>query len=63
MISNKERNLIWSKTQELEVLYPIEAFGSKASLWSEGLRDDVVDINLYNKAREYYGRLWTYAGD
>ena len=48
----------------LEEKYPIEAnYGSRASLWGEGLRHGDVSEELYKRAREYYGRLWTYVGD
>lgn len=64
IISRGVQILLLTKEEELEKKYPIEAdYGSKCSLWGEGLRDDVIDIDLYNTAREYYGTRWNYTGD
>jgi len=64
MANGTDLRLIWDKEEELKSKFPIEAnYGSKCSLWAEGLRADIVDEELYNKARDHYGRLWNYAGD
>jgi hypothetical protein len=56
--------LIKEKEAELAVEYPIEAnYGSRCSLWTCGINGGLVSRELYDLAREYYGRLWTYAGD
>ena len=64
MLSIDDKKLINEKKKELEGKYPIEAmYNSRCSLWSAGLRDGIVDNELYDKARTYYGNLWTYVGD
>lgn len=56
--------IIREKGNELAGIYPIEAnYGSRASLWSCGLNDNLVSPDLYKKAKTYYGSLWTYVGD
>lgn len=48
----------------LEEKFPIEAnYGSRSSLWGEGLKAGIVTEELYRKARERYGKLWNYVGD
>lgn len=55
---------IAEKGIELAKLYPNEAtYGSRANLWSCGLKDGVVSEKLYEEAKKFYGRLWTYVGD
>ena len=50
--------------EELADKFPIEAnYGSRCSLWSEGLNADIVSKDEYNLARTYYGHLWNYVGD
>ena len=59
-----DRQEIEDARQVLEDMYPVEAnYGSRCSLWSEGLRDDIISKTLYDKAKEYYGKLWNYVGD
>ena len=51
-------------TRSLSKKYCIEAcYGSKASLYGQAYRDKIIDKDTYNQAREFYGRLWNYAGD
>ena len=51
-------------TRSLSKKYRIEAcYGSKASLYGQAYRDKIIDKDTYNQAREFYGRLWNYAGD
>lgn len=57
-------NTIIELTKKLEKLYPITAmYGSKASLYGDGLRGKVITREEYDAAQQYYGRLWYYAGD
>lgn len=59
-----ERNKIESDRTNLELLFPIEAnYGSIASLFGKALENKVITKDEYNKAREYYGKLWFYVGD
>lgn len=59
----KSENIV-EKTKELGILYPIEAaYNSRECLWTKGLNNKLVSESLYNKARIYYGKLWTYVGD
>ena len=44
-----ERNKIESDRTNLELLFPLE--------------NKVITKDEYNKAREYYGKLWFYVGD
>ena len=63
-MNTEDIKIIDEKRKELEKKYPIEfAYSSRASLWGNGLRDGIVDKELYNKARKYYERLWYYTGD
>lgn len=51
-------------SRNLETLLPIEyAYGSKSSLWLCGLNTGLVTQEQFNKARDYYGSLWSYVGD
>lgn len=59
----KSENIV-EVTKELGVKYPIEAtYNSRECLWTKGLKNKLVSEYLYNKARTYYGKLWTYVGD
>lgn len=58
-----EQDII-NKTVEISDEYPIEAtYSSKSRLWWIGLNKDLLTIDMYKEAREYYGYLWTYVGD
>jgi hypothetical protein len=55
---------IIAMTSALESLYPIEAnYGSKCSLYNDGLQDGIITTDEFDDARDYYGRLWHYTGD
>ena len=57
-------NTIIELTKKLEKLYPVTGmYGSKASLYGDGLKDKVITSAEYDAAQQYYGRLWHYAGD
>ena len=44
--------------------YPIEdMYGSRASLYGRGLKDDLITKEQYEIAKKYYGSLWHYVGD
>jgi radical SAM superfamily enzyme YgiQ (UPF0313 family) len=59
-----EYKTIKKTARELSDKYPIEAnYGSRCSLWQCGLRDGSVSKELFEAARRYYGKLWTYVGD
>ena len=58
-----ERDTEFIRTN-LETLFPHEAnYGSRASLFGKGLENKIITQEEYNKAREYYGKLWFYVGD
>lgn len=60
----EQKNFIRNTTQKLGKKYPIEfAYGSKAGLWGQAIRDKKVTSEQYNLARIYYGNLWNYTGD
>jgi hypothetical protein len=62
--NQEEIQLIDQTRNKLEEKYPIESnYGSRCSLWSQGLRDGLISTELYNIAKRYYGNLWTYVGD
>lgn len=63
MLNREEGRLITITTSELSDKYPTEAYGSRASLWGCALRDDLVTREVYDKASNFYGRLWNYVGD
>lgn len=64
MLSYEEKELIEDKRKELEERFPnMAAYCSRCTLWTEGLRAGIVEKELYDKARAFYGRLWTYVGD
>ena len=51
------------KYKELGELYPIDyGYGSRQSVFENGLRDGKITREEYEKARDYYGNLWNYAG-
>lgn len=57
-------NTMRDMTITLGALYPLtEAYGSRASLYGEALTDGVITKSEYIKAKEYYGKLWSYVGD
>lgn len=63
MLSIQDKISIDHYRKILEAVYLTEEnYGSGCSLWSEGLKDGVVTQELYNQAREYYGKLWNYVG-
>ena len=63
-LTSDDKKIIYETTEELGKSYPFEyALNCKASLWGCGLRANKVSEELYDKARAYYGRLWTYTGD
>ena len=46
-------------TDELEHLYPLEvAYGTLASLYGNALREKIITKDIYDEAREHYGKLW-----
>jgi hypothetical protein len=53
-----------AKEKELAEKYPIDnSYSSKCGLWSAGLVEGIVDKDLFNSARKYYGDIWYYTGD
>ena len=51
-------------TRRLGDEYPIEdMYGSRASLYGRGLKDDLITKEQYEIAKKYYGNLWHYVGD
>lgn len=55
---------IKSKKKELNHKFPDEAYyGSEESLWMAGFNAGLVSELLYNAAKRYYGRIWSYVGD
>lgn len=45
-------------------IYPIDySYGSRASVFGNGLRDGIITKEEYNEAKDYYGNLWHYVGD
>jgi len=64
MLTDEQITLINDTTKDLSSSYPIDAaYSSKASLWRDGLADGSVTRELYDAAKDYYGRLWNYTGD
>lgn len=61
---SEEARSIMAKTKELSEEYPmIAAYDSRQSLWARGLNAGVLSQELYDMAKEYYGKLWNYSGD
>lgn len=50
-------------TAALSSLYPTEAWGSVSSVYRAGLVDGIITEVEWRGAREFYGKLWNYAGD
>ena len=51
-------------TRRLGDEYPSEdMYGSRASLYGRGLKDDRITKEQYENAQKYYGSLWHYVGD
>lgn len=48
---------------ELERMYPDGGYVSRATIFRYALNDGKITEDVYNQAREYYGRLWNYTGD
>lgn len=48
---------------ELESLYPEAGYASRATIFRVALNDGIITEDEYDRARSYYGRLWTYTGD
>ena len=36
---------------------------SRATIFNRALNEGKITKDIWNKAREYYGRLWNYTGD
>ena len=55
---------IQTLTRRLADDYPIEdMYGSRASLYGRGLKEDRITKEQYENAKKYYGNLWNYVGD
>lgn len=64
VLSTDEKTKIQDTTYMLEKEYPIlDMSASRAILWHAGLDAGQVTQELFDKARSYYGTLWTYVGD
>lgn len=48
---------------ELEADYEDGGYMSRATIFNRALREGKITEEIRDKAREYYGRLWTYVGD
>ena len=51
-------------TRELGKLYPMQdMYGSRATVYSQALNDDLITKDQYDSARKHYGALWQFVGD
>lgn len=58
-----DKNNVTSMYIVLCELYPEESFGSYASVFLRGLKEHVITDEEFDRAKNYYGTLWNYAGD
>ena len=49
--------------RELERVYPDGGYVSRATLFNRALNEGKISIEVRDRAREYYGKLWNYVGD
>lgn len=49
--------------QKLEGEYPDGGYVSRAAIFNRALNEGKITEEVWNKAREYYGKLWNYVGD
>lgn len=49
--------------RELEDLYPDGGYMSRAYLFNRALNEGRITEDVRDRARDYYGSLWTYVGD
>lgn len=63
-LSQEVMELVKNARKRLASSYPTEdMYGSRCSLFGMGLHDGAITQDVYNHARQYYGRLWDYVGD
>ena len=43
--------------------YEDGGYVSRATIFNRALNEGKITKDIWNKAREYYGRLWNYTGD
>lgn len=48
---------------ELEILYPEGGYVSRSAIFGRAYNEGRITSEVYDEAREYYGRLWNYTGD
>lgn len=64
VLTEEDKELVRTAHKELSNLFPIEAnHCSRLSLFSTGRDSGLVSRELFKKAEQYYGKLWSYVGD
>ena len=48
---------------ELEGMYSDGGYVSRAAIFNRALNEGKISVEVRDRAREYYGKLWTYVGD
>lgn len=48
---------------KLETEYEDGGYVSRATIFNRALNEGKITKDIWNEAREYYGRLWNYTGD
>lgn len=49
--------------RELEGSYPDGGYVSRATIFNRAFNEGRITKEVRDRAREYYGSLWTYVGD
>ena len=62
MPSEEEIIQINELTSQFEGLFPLERdYGTKSSLWYQGLKNGIATEDIYYKAARYYAEQWNQA--
>ena len=48
---------------KFETEYEEGGYVSRAAIFNRALNEGKITKDIWNEAREYYGRLWNYTGD
>lgn len=48
---------------ELEALHPYGGYVSRSDIFGRAYKEGRITSEVYDEAREYYGKLWNYTGD